>query len=310
MYYPFLRAKRFELSLLKELVTDGVMDDVTVPVLEPINGVDNSLKSANEFFTKNDFHPYLIINPKFKKLNDGVITDFLEHYWANQIGCFNPAFIYNDNEKYIYNLIGKYDLTNVMLILLDNFTDNKELRDLCLNSSVSHIMLLNSENNINLSRFIRETGKISIRLDDMFQKMNANAEYLPIQAKKFTEHHKYFGEQGFDGFSDFTVLPKLWVDGGQSPYAIVIHLTYIGVNNEIWIRHFTSETNHSSENPQGKFAEAARKATSFCEKNNINNSAIKILNEYYSKNLYPGLGMIKKISIKNHLIVVSDYLRV
>lgn len=308
MYYPYLRAKQFELLALKELVTDDVLNNVTLPVLEPINGVDRNLEAANKFFNENDFHPYLIVNPEFKKLKDGVITDFLEHYWNEQEGCFMPAFIVRNNIEYIDHCINTYDLKSVMLILLDDFTDNNEFRMLCVYPAVTHIVLLNTDNNRDLSSFIKETGKLFIRLDDMFQKKDTNAEYLVVQANKFSEHHKYFKENGFDGFSDYTVLPKKLTFGGQSPYAIVIHLTYIWGNNEIWIRHFTSESNEGNENPQGKFAEAASKAIRFCSQNNLNNSAIDILNEYYSNDKYPGLGMIKKISIKNHLIVVSDFL--
>lgn len=310
MYYPYLRAKQFELIALKELVAERVLNNVTLPVLEPINGVDRNLESANRFFVENDFHPYLIINANFKKPKDGVIinNNLLEHYWTKQKGCFYPAFIVKDNIDYIRNSIEKYDLNSVMLILSDNFTDNNVLRELCINPFVSHIMLLNTENNRDLNNYIQSTNKTYIRLDDMFQKMNKNAAYLPLQARKFSEHHKYFKEQGFDGFSDYTVLPKNMTEGGGKPYAIVIHLTYIVENNEVWIRHFTSETNDSDVNPQGKFAEAALKATTFCRQNKLNNSAISLLNNYYSSGKYPALGVIKKISIKNHLIVVSEFL--
>ena len=310
MYYPYLRAKQFELILLKELVSEGVLKDVTLPVLEPINGISRDLKSAEKFFKENDFHPYLIINPKFGELKEGVLTDFLGYYWRDNNSTFWPAFIYENNDRFILNSIEEYDLDNVMLILLDNFSDTTHLRELCENTSISHIMLLNPENNSSLSEFIKQTNKIFIRLDDMFQKLVRNADYLPVQARKYTEHHINYEEKGFDGFSDFTVLPKSLNDGRGRPYAIVIHFTYIGVNDEVWIRHFTSESNESEENPQGKFAEAASKATSFCEQNNLSNSAIIILNDYFFiRKSLPALGVIKKISIKNHLIVVSDYLR-
>jgi hypothetical protein len=49
------------------------------------------------------------------------------------------------------------------------------------------------------------------------------------------------------------------------PRAVVIHLTYLKENEQIWIRHFTSTTNDSQANVQGKFAEAAKKAVDFCK---------------------------------------------
>ena len=92
---------------------------------------------------------------------------------------------------------------------------------------------------------------------------------------------------------------------------VAIHLTYVNREQEeqIWIRHFTSETNDSIANVQGKFAEAAAKAVDFCNHYPLNNSAIQELRDYYNEGRYPGLGTVKKISIKNHLLVISDFLR-
>ena len=80
-------------------------------------------------------------------------------------------------------------------------------------------------------------------------------------------------------------------------------------HDQIWIRHFTSNTNDTVANVQGKFGEAAQKAVVYCRENNLENSAITELKDYFDEAHYPGLGMVKKISIKNHLIVVGNYLR-
>ena len=97
--------------------------------------------------------------------------------------------------------------------------------------------------------------------------------------------------------------------GGSTPRAVVIHLTYMNGENQIWIRHFTSETNDSISNVQGKFAEAANKAVTYCTQRGLNNSAISELISYNNNEHYPGLGTVKKISIKNHLLVISQFLK-
>ena len=81
------------------------------------------------------------------------------------------------------------------------------------------------------------------------------------------------------------------------------------MKNQIWIRHFTSETNDSISNVQGKFAEAANKAVTYCTQRGLNNSAISELISYNNNEHYPGLGTVKKISIKNHLLVISQFLK-
>jgi hypothetical protein len=132
---------------------------------------------------------------------------------------------------------------------------------------------------------------------------------LDIEGHRFSEEHLYFEDEGFIGFSDYTVLPSEYIDGGSTPRAVAIHLSYLNKENQIWIRHFTSETNDSVANVQGKFAEAAEKAVKYCKQNNIINSAITELSNYFDNEHYPGLGTVKKISIKNHLLLISHYLR-
>jgi hypothetical protein len=147
---------------------------------------------------------------------------------------------------------------------------------------------------------------VPIRLDDLFEKQARNSDYLDIEGHRFSEEHLYFRDEGFTGFSDYTVLPSEYIDGGSTPRAVAIHLTYLHSENQIWIRHFTSETNDSISNVQGKFAEAAEKAVTFCRENKITNSAITELESYYDNQHYPGLGTVKKISIKNHLLLLSS----
>jgi hypothetical protein len=58
-------------------------------------------------------------------------------------------------------------------------------------------------------------------------------------------HHPNFNDERFDGFSDYTVIPSEYNETGSMPRAVVIHLTYLKENEQIWIRHFTSTTNDS-----------------------------------------------------------------
>ena len=132
---------------------------------------------------------------------------------------------------------------------------------------------------------------------------------MDIEGHRLSEEHLYFQDEGFRGFSDYTVLPSEYIDGGSTPRAVAIHLTYLYSENQIWIRHFTSETNDSIANVQGKFAEAAEKAVNYCRENGITNTAITELESYYDNQHYPGLGTVKKISIKNHLLIVCHFLK-
>jgi hypothetical protein len=90
------------------------------------------------------------------------------------------------------------------------------------------------------------------------------------------------------------------------PWAIAIHWTYEKNSDSIWVRHFVSDTNDDNSNVQGKFFEAARKAVDFFDANNISNYAVEELVRYVRGGQYPGLGVIKKLSIKNHIELMNQ----
>lgn len=309
MYYPYLRARQFELIALRELAQEGALNHI-VPVLEPLSDRFGNLELANKVFLEQDFKPFLLVNPLEGK-NNGDLQIYLEFLAALENSSFQVAFHFNDNKEYIESAIAEYDLTNCMIVGLDNYADEGQLKELCNNPSVTHIMLLDPTRNRSLHRFMKGLlDKTYIRLDDLFEKEPRNAEYLGRLAHKFSEEHLYFSDEDFNGFGDFTVLPREFIDGGSAPRAVVIHFTYINEGDEdsIWIRHFTSNTNDSIANVQGKFAEAAEKAVDFINLENITNSAALELKDYFDRQHYPGLGVVKKISIKNHLLIIESYL--
>jgi hypothetical protein len=191
----------------------------------------------------------------------------------------------------------------------DVSSDDPNFRELCELSEVKIINVEDPGRNRDLNRYIRNLNKTYIRLDDPFEKISPNAEYLKIEENRFSEEHIHFRDENYQGFSDYTTLPSLYTEGGSAPRAVVIHLTYKKPDNKIWIKHFTSNTNDSIANVQGKFAEASKKAVEFCRSENKTNSAIAELESYYDEQHYPGLGMVKKISIKNHILVVAEFLK-
>ncbi|MFN4313457.1 MAG: sce7725 family protein [Chitinophagaceae bacterium] len=309
MYFPYLRARQFELITLRELAAEGILQGKVVPVLEPIKESFNNLNLAHRIFQESDFSAYLIMNP-FEGEIPGDTDIFLTYVAGLENSKFLPAFHYSDNAEYISNSIIQNNFTNCLIISLDNFSNEDGFKELCQMPQVSHVMLFDPNKYRSLDRFIKTLGKFYIRLDDVFEKQQKNADFLNIAAHKFSEEHLFYEEDKYQGFGDFTVLPKEFVDGGSTPRAVVIHLTYINpdADDQIWIRHFTSETNDSIANVQGKFAEAAGKAIAFCDDLPLDNSAIAELREYYEYGKYPGLGTVKKISIKNHLFIVASYL--
>ncbi len=313
MYYPFLRARQFELITLRELATEGATQGTIIPILEPVKLTFNNLNLAYKVFEERKQNAYLIVNPSVGELigDNNHYLDYLNELNNNIVF---PAFHYKNNNgtnfEYITQSISKYGLQQCMLICKNDIRENDdEFRVLAQLEQITVINIENPSRNRALHRFVQNLGKTYIRLDDLFEKQARNSDFLSIEEHRFSEEHIYYSQENFTGFSDYTVLSSEYSDGGSTPRAVVIHLTYLNQQNQIMIRHFTSETNDSIANIQGKFAEAAQKAVNYCRLNNLTNSAILELENYFDEQHYPGLGTVKKISIKNHLLIVSHYLR-
>lgn len=308
MYYPLLRARQFELIALRELVAENLTQGFITPILEPVKKTHNNLKIAFDIFAKKQQRIYLVANPIVgeTKGDSKNILDFLHGFRPESV---KVAFYYNQNASFINTCIDEYELDECMLLCdKDISTEDLEFEGLLSDTRITHVNVESPDRNRSLNRLIKSHDKVYIRRDDLFEKQNRNSDFLDIQEHRFSEEHIFYREEGFSGFSDYSVLSSEYSDTGSTPRAVVIHLTYLNGQNQIWVRHFTSVTNDSIANVQGKFAEAAEKAVKFCRDMNFSNSAIAELENYFDEQRYPGLGTVKKISIKNHLIVVRNYL--
>lgn len=302
MYYPYLRGRQFELIALREFALQRGENNNLIPIIEPVKSTFNSMKLAIPKLIEGNVKFAIILNPQDGEIKDNnqIIEELSENLTDKT--KWIPAFIVTSNYNSIMTLINEYE--EVMLICSDIIdSSNEDFEQLILSSKVKYIV---SKENRTLKRKFVGKEKQIIRLDDNFKTQKTNIDYLNIPEEKFSEEHMFFEDDGYSGFSDYTVLSGTYSDGGWTPTAVVIHLTYQKENEEIWIKHFTSDSyDKKTTNIQGKFAEAAEKATTFLDEKQIVNNATNELRRYYDEKKYPGLGMIKKISIKNHLELVN-----
>tara|TARA_R110000751_G_scaffold110711_3_gene208415 strand:+ start:3786 stop:4586 length:801 start_codon:yes stop_codon:yes gene_type:complete len=250
----------------------------------------------------------LILNPKVGEIKSAmdVYDELSDILTGNRIWI--PALIVTNDYDELSEFIEELQFTNIMIICTDQTDTNDEnFKQLISSAKVGSVV---SEDNRSLKTFVRNLGKYIIRLDDKFKGVKRNSEYLDMDEEKFTEEHYYYSEDNYDGFSDYTPLVSEFVTGGSAPYAVAIHLTYPKTDEEIWIRHFTSTSNTDRANIQGKFAQAASKAVGFLDEYNIHTNASEELRNYYKEAKYPGLGTSKKISIKHHLEIINDSIKI
>lgn len=310
MYYPYLRGKQFELKALKEFSENNRNEDKIIPILEPVNKSINALSIAIDSFFDNGLKFSVILNPyegDFK--HHTVNLNLLEEIpiLLEKKKAWIPAYLYRDNPEDLNRQITDSQFEDVLLVFKTCVdVDNTAIMNLISNEKVS--IIVNNFGNTFSKRVrsrLKTLKKQIVCLEDCFTERKKNADYLMVEDEPFSDMFYYYRDENFSGFSDFTVLPSNYSEGGMLPYAIAIHLTYKKAEDEIYIHHFVSDNNSDQSNIRRKFQEAASKIEPFFQHKEHTYPIDELIERAKSLNGYPGLGYLKKLSVLNHLDLIK-----
>ncbi len=101
--------------------------------------------------------------------------------------------------------------------------------------------------------------------ENVFHRQERNVDYLDRPSDFFSADHRFFREEGYAGFADYSVIGAQYSEIGFAQYALAIHIVYFDAEYNLRVAHFVSETNGDLSNPAGKFAEAAGKLAAWNE---------------------------------------------
>jgi len=133
------------------------------------------------------------------------------------------------------------------------------------------------------------------------------------ESEYFSDLHITYSDEGVDGFGDFLTVGDGYSESGGPAYTIAIHLTYIDPDQDsaMYLRHFLSDRQDSPEDPGGKFAEALSKLIEFLEGPSghkvYETTAIAEFRDLHERAHYPGLGYLKKLSMRHHIETLAKY---
>lgn len=311
MYYPYLRAKQFELKALREFATEHKHQNKIIPILEPVKCQINALALAIKDMMDLELRFALILNPKEGDFKHSTVSFNMwqdNECLVNNSGLWIPAFLYSKGDvSKIISIIEDNHLNNVMIIFRTCMDiDDEEALNLVKNPSVDYVV---NAFGTSVSRRLRSLLKSAvsnvIRLDDCFKSKTRNADYALETDELFSEEPFFYESEGqFNGYSDFTTLPSAYEEGGMLPYALAIHFSYKKNEEQLYVHHFVSDSNETNSDIRGKFREAALKVRPFYTDKVKTMSVEETISRADNSDGYPGLGYLKKLSIKNHLELI------
>jgi len=312
MYFPFLRGKQYELIALRDL-SDllSTNRNKVSPIIEPVKESFTTLRSTLEALRNGNVNFNVIVNPVFGDLvgrTDEVlkfVKETLEGYKNFQIGYYLSKD--RDVRESIQSAINiTFDYSGISFIHAFQITNFKELQDYKPKNKVLYHIVDFKKTSRRYHRNL--TGKI-VSLEDHFVIQDRNSNYLSNPDEFFSEEHLYYLKDGFKGFSDYLMIGDSFSESGFLPYAVVIHLTYPDSDKKLRIHHFVSNSNDDTTDVAGKFGEALQKLIGWLGTNIITSQAIEEFKDLHKNGHFPGLGYIKKLSLKHHIELVTSLLQ-
>ena len=308
-YYPYLRGKQYELLALREISEVDSTGSVICPIIEPVK-LSPTLKKTIEIL-RDGHRPFiLVVNPEYGELSGKPVEQTFSEIMAfvgEVVPEMSIAMLYHVRTAELQDFLEAGNVQNVSLIVKKDPSETSILSNL-LNQKNMNKVFIDESLSRSVRRLIRNTAADKITLANRFEVKAKNADYQDPEDEFFSDDHLYFEEDGFQGFSDYSTIGDEYKESGFLPYAVAVHMIYLKEDNVLWIHHFVSDSNDDYNDVPNKLYEALTKMSYwYQEKRCPHTRAFNQLMNYYHNEAFPGLGMLKKLSMLNHFEIVSNY---
>lgn len=306
MYYPFFRGKQFELLAIRESA-QVIADAQFVPTIEPVRETFSGLQRALEEIVDKGARAAVILNPRHGDHRHG--GENLAAYVGDTFrdnDAIEPAVLLKSDMELgdAMNALEPY-VERPTTIVHGGFTDGKGLAKWLPEGAFTHVFL-DARNTLYRRPF---KGDTRILVADGFERKK-NKDYG--RKDRFSDLHVTFDELGGDGYGDFLTVGDYYAEGGGPAYAVAIHLTFIDPDqsDEMFVYHFVSDSNDTPVDPAGKFSQALEKLVREVDSPGshvLDTSAVQEFRDLHARGHFPGLGYVKKLSIKHHIETLADF---
>lgn len=312
MYFPYFRGKQYELIAIRE--SAGIMSKAGfVPIVAPVREQFRGLQKALDAINEEGSRAVLIINPEHGDLShDGSpIAAILDNEFAEHKNLIVGVRLDRDLSIKEARELCEQANGRPLALIHAGFTEANEFTGYLDNypNLLSHIFLEVDCGKLYQRKF-KSAGVERVLVRDGF-KPRINREHP--DSEFFSDLHITYPDEGMDGFSDFLIVGDDYSESGGPAYTIAIHLTFIDPDqdNAMFVRHFLSDRQDTPKDPGGKFAESLTKLVAFLNGPDghkiYETSAVQEFRDLHDRAHYPGLGYVKKLSMKHHIETLAIF---
>lgn len=312
MYFPYLRGKQYELITVRE--TAPLMANAGfVPIIAPVREQMRSLHKALEAVCDAGGRAIIMVNPEHGQLahNGAAISELLHGEFDGHENLIMGIRLHADVTSAKAVEMCQAAGGKPFALIHEGFKEANEFADElgALDSIRAHIFLEDDCGKLYQKKFKgADVERVLIR--DGFERRR-NRDHP--EAEFFSDLHITYPDEGMNGFGDFLIVGDDYSESGGPAYTIAIHLTYIDPDQDhaMYVRHFLSDSQDTPKDPGGKFAEALAKLIAFMDGPGgakiYETSAIKEFRDLHARQHYPGLGYVKKLSMKHHIETIATF---
>lgn len=301
MYFPYLRGKQEELLALREVVE--IISERIIPIVEPVKN-SSTFKKCIELFTLHKKKIAVVFNPKVGDFEDELDNlsyenqlDFIKDLYSNPYVI--PVIIVDSELENILTTLQSFGKSVKDIIVVHTERDFIDLYDDVFQLEQPMFTLIPNRHTF----FSRRMNAVIFK--DVFNKRIRNQDYAQRADEFFSEWHKLYQEEGFVGFSDYSIVGRDFTSGFL-PYAVAIHIVY--QNNEVLrVRHYVSDSNLDSSGQSQKKLEALTKLDADYDFH-VHTIGIENFRNLSIHGLNTSLGTIKRYSIMHHIELINQIL--
>lgn len=304
MYFPYLRGRQFELIAIRELLENNLISESIIPVIEPVKLSSTLIKTLHTYI-RSERPIGIIHNPKVGNFINDLKEEsqnkdkYLDLLKSSYVLKFH---IVNDKSEEEIEILNELGIPHNEIGVVLNDRDNYESYKVIFSDEEPKYSFIIDDRKIR-----RSISAPKVLFEDKFSKLERNVDYIGVD-EFFSEDHKFYEEEGYVGFSDYSIVGDLYSESGFAPFAVALHIAYFDDELELRIIHFVSDSNDDIKDPAGKFYQALTKLILWLENNPSDTLGIREFRKHYKEGTYPGLGTVKKLSIMHHIELINQYL--
>lgn len=299
IYFPYFRGRQYDLLALKNIAQQHVLPANIIPIIEPVRDI-RALPQTVAAFVTHDQPLVVIANPT---VSDYALTQQKLYDWRS----------YATNSQ----LIVGHVLTPTTIP--DDLTPTPGHRTLLIARQYDELVAAKQAGWLADSTYLLVPPEARIRqLIDRPTVSPFDHAWLPEHDRSYADiTDGFFSDDwalaaldGYQGVSDYTIGGAHYSEHGYPARAVTLHLTYFA-GDQLRIHRFVSDDRDDFRHPKEKFFQAVAKLARWLPKQDaaVQTPAALALAAYHEQHHFPGLGVVKRLSLEHHLQTMAAYFK-